>query len=344
MAAEGAGWIETGELRCEPCCRRYPIARGVPRLLLEDALGSLAVDERTRRSFGYEWLRYPVTTPEEDLFTLLALTGVQPDLYERVRYRNLFAHQPSAADVAACDPSAFRGRRVGELGCGMGKYVAVVARGGAALAVGLDASDSVERAVGVNRDLPNALIVQGDIFRPPLAGNLDLAYSIGVLHHTPDARRAFLSAARLVAPGGALAVWLYPRSRRIASRLVELFHDRVGRALLCRLPHGRLERLCASLGRLTVLKTRLRERGGAARRLLASVINVVAVGEHLDPQIAAFLNFDWYSPPFRSRHTDSELHGWYAEAGFEAPRALPEPVSAFARRPLPATPSSVAPP
>ena len=69
---------------------------------------------------------------------------------------------------------------------------------------------------------------------------------------TPDGRRRLSAklcaptAARQVAPGGALAVWPYP--------------------------HPRLERVCAWLGQLTVIETRLRERGVAVRRLLASGI------------------------------------------------------------------------
>jgi uncharacterized protein YbaR (Trm112 family)/SAM-dependent methyltransferase len=341
----GTGWVEDGALRCEACQTTYPVTRGVPRLLPASGASqtSIAVDARTRESFGFEWLRYPVTSPEEDLFTLLALTGVQPDLFERVRYRHLFAHQPTAADMAVCDDSILRDRRVAELGCGMGKYVAVVARAGATIAVGLDASDAVERAVTLNRERSNALIVQGDIFHPPLRGGFDFAYSVGVLHHTPDAHRAFSCVAPLVAQDGSLAVWLYPRSPGRLSRAVEWYHDHVARAALCRLPHAKLERVCAWLGRLTVTKTRLRERGGAARGLLASLLNVVAVGEHLDPGIAAFLNFDWYSPPYRSRHTAEELRRWYVAAGFEEPRILPEPVSALGRRPRHAPPTSEIP-
>jgi len=336
-SAVQAGWIDSGELLCPGCGQRFQISAGVPRLFCGAAAGSIAVDPRTRESFSFEWLRYPVTTPEEDLFTLLALTGVQPELYKQVRYSNLFAHQPTTQDLAACDASAFARGRVVELGCGMGKYVAVVAKGGATVAVGLDASAAVERAATLCREHRNALIVQGDIFRPPLSGGYDLAYSVGVLHHTPDARAAFLCAASLVRDGGELAVWLYPRSPGLPSRAVEWYHDRVARALLSRLPHRTLERICGWLGRLTVVKSRWRARGGGWRQL-ARLLNVLAVGEHHDPGVAAFLNFDWYSPPFRSRHTVDELGLWYAEAGFDSLRVLPEPVSAIGRRKVMAPP------
>ena len=330
----GDGWVEQGRLRCRSCGTDYPIEAGVPHLFAPEAgnRNGARVDPRTQAAFGFEWLRYPVTTEAEDQFTLVGLTGIEPGFYQRVSFRNLFAHMPTALDLEAAKTSSLAGKRVMEAGCGMGKYVRVVARSGARLAVGLDASEAVRRAAAVNRDLPNALIVKGDIFRPPLRPDFDLAYSVGVLHHTPDCHQAFLSTARLVRPGGELAVWLYPHARDRMRQVVEWTHERVLRPLTSRLPHATLEGLCAALGQVAVAKTRLKERGGAGREALARVLNLVAVGEHHDPQIAAFLNFDWYSPPYRSRHTEEELCGWYREAGFEPPRLLPERVSAIGRR------------
>ena len=60
------------------------------------------------------------------------------------------------------------------------------------------------------------------------------------------------------------------------------------------------------------------------------MLNLLAVGEHRDPDIAAFLNFDWYSPRYRSRHDDAQLAEWYREAGFSGLDSLPVPVSAIA--------------
>jgi SAM-dependent methyltransferase len=294
--------------------------------------GATAVDARTRAAFGFEWLRYPVTSFGEDAVTLYGLTGIEPRFYDQVQFRNLFSHEPTPADVASTETPFFEGKKVLEAGCGMGKYVNVVATRGARLAVGLDASDAVLRAHQLNRKHDNALILQGDIFHPPLRGNFDFAYSVGVLHHTPAPRRAFMSVASLVRPDGELAVWLYPHSMRPAPQLLEFWHERIARPLTSRLPHETLERLCAQLGRLSAYKTRLLNRGGAGRRLLARLINLVAVGEHVDPEIAAFLNFDWYSPPYRSRHTVAELEEWYRTAEFATPRSLPVQVSAIGRK------------
>jgi SAM-dependent methyltransferase len=273
-----------------------------------------------------------VTTFEEDVVTLVGLIGVEPSFYDRVQFQNIFSYRPTPEDVDAARTSYFRGKKVVEAGCGMGKYVRVVASQSAELAVGLDASDSVERACETTRSLTNALIVQGDIFHPPLRGGFDFAYSVGVLHHTPDARQAFFSTAELVRAGGEMAVWLYPHARDLMPLVLEIWHERLIRPLTSRMSHESLEGLCRHLGQLTVFKTKLVRKGGPLRRGLARVLSFVAVGEHDDPGIGAFLNFDWYSPPYRSRHVAEELHEWSRTAGFSEPRFLPVDLSAIARR------------
>ncbi len=289
------------------------------------------VGSRTQAAFGFEWLRYPVTTHEEDRVTFFGLTGIEPAFHETTAFADFPVEQPSAGQLAAATTSRLQDKKVLEAGCGMGKYVKVVSELGAELAVGLDASAAVERAVEVTERRPNVLIVQGDIFHPPLRGGFDFAFSVGVLHHTPAPRRAFESVASLVRPDGELAVWLYPHSDQIAPYLLEIWHERLLRPVTSRLPHRALEGLCVGLGKLTVIKTRLRERGGAVGSAVALMLSSVAVGKHIDPGIAAFLNFDWYSPPYRSRHTDAELAEWFRSVGFDAPRRLPVPVSAIAR-------------
>jgi SAM-dependent methyltransferase len=293
--------------------------------------GSARVGARTQEAFGFEWLRYPVTTHDEDRVTFFGLTGIEPSFHAAVDFSDFLVEPPSDELLAAASTTRLEGAKVLEAGCGMGKYVRVVSELGAGLAVGLDASAAVERAVEVTERRSNVLIVQGDIFHPPLQVGFDFAYSVGVLHHTPAPRQAFESVASLVRPGGELAVWLYPHSDEPLAHLLEIWHERLLRPLTSRLPHRTLERLCVGLGRLTVLKTGLRQRGGILSRSVARALSAVAVGEHLDPGIAAFLNFDWYSPPHRSRHTDAQLARWFADVGFDEPRSLPVPVSAIGR-------------
>jgi len=93
-AVPDAGDILEGELRCGACGARYPIARGIPRLLPPElAVEAIATAER----FGYEWTRFAEIRPEYEA-QLLGWT-------------------------APVGPDAFVGRRVLDAGCGKGRHL-----------------------------------------------------------------------------------------------------------------------------------------------------------------------------------------------------------------------------
>jgi SAM-dependent methyltransferase len=190
------------------------------------------------------------------------------------------------------------------------------------------------------KDRSNVHLVQGNILAPPLKrGFAEFAYSVGVLHHTPDTHTAFLRSASLVKPGGRLAVWLYPREKdpNPYSDWIHHVQDEIIRPVTSRMPPPMLRMVCAILGRLTFVRDRAVARYQATQSRLsyqiAKYAGAVAVGSHKDPEIAAFLNFDWYSPPYRSYHTEEEVTQWYREAGFGDVRLLPQRVSAVGGRP-----------
>jgi SAM-dependent methyltransferase len=204
-ATEPDGHIMEGTLTCAACARAYPIARGVPRLVDDPVSGAV---RETVDAFGYQWRR---------------ATALDASEFGSARTLLDFIH-PVPADW-------FAGRTVLDGGCGSGRFTAVAAALGARLAVGVDLSSSVDLAFARTRLLANALIVQGDMLRLPLARVFDYAFSVGVLHHTADPRAAFLQMASSVVPGGGVSAWVYGAEnnewvirllnplRRITSRL-----------------------------------------------------------------------------------------------------------------------------
>jgi SAM-dependent methyltransferase len=253
-----------GGLVCVSCQGKVPIVGGVPRL----ATDSYAA------SFGRQWNRYEVVRPEEDDATFQVKTGMAP------------------SDLA--------GRLVLDAGCGGGRYARLVGSHGARV-VGVDKSAAVEKAAALCAALPDVVIVQADLLDLPIAeGAFDLVYSIGVLHHTPDPRRAFAQIAHRVRPGGRLAVWLYRRN----TYLQEWLNTGI-RTLTTRLPARVLDPLCSGLGLF-----------GSVPLLNRSLNKLINFSNHPDWTLRVCDNFDWYAPHYQSHHTLDELKRWFAEEGF----------------------------
>jgi len=58
--------------------------------------------------------------------------------------------------------------------------------------------------------------VQADLFKLPFRpGTFDVVYSIGVLHHTPDAKGAFERIQPMVKPGGFFSIFMHGQGNRV---------------------------------------------------------------------------------------------------------------------------------
>lgn len=135
---------------------------------------------------------------------------------ERRRYRHHYHLPPLFESMAA----AGRGRRLLEVGCGIGIDTLRLARLGFGEVVGIDLTEvavevAAERARreglgGVRFEVGNAEAL------PFEDGAFDLVYSFGVLHHTPGIERAVAEVHRVLAPGGTAYVMLY-HSRSLVS-------------------------------------------------------------------------------------------------------------------------------
>lgn len=181
------GEIVTGELECESCAATFPVRGGVPRLLPP---GLSAVTEKVSAAFGWQWQEFVELYDQYEAQFLDWIYPVQPDY--------------------------FRDKVVLDAGCGNGRHAFYAARYGAREVIGMDLSDAVETAYANVGKLPNAHVIQGDIYHPPFArsetgGPFDFIYSIGVLHHLPDPEAGFHSLVRFVRPGGAIFAWVYGR-------------------------------------------------------------------------------------------------------------------------------------
>lgn len=135
------------------------------------------------------------------------------DQQDATRYRL----EPEILRVAEFDTAA--GKDVLEIGTGMGADLVRWARAGARV-TGVDLT---ARAVSLSRDRLSSAglggtVMQADAENLPFTdGAFDVVWSWGVLHHTPDADRALLEAARVLRPGGRYAVMVYHRRSWLAA-------------------------------------------------------------------------------------------------------------------------------
>lgn len=105
-----------------------------------------------------------------------------------------------------------------DIGCGSGLHVLAALELGAAnvKALDLDPDSVATTSIMLERfsKTGQGEVSQQSVFDldPARDGYFDVVYSWGVLHHTGDMNRAIASAARMVRPGGLLAVALYGKT------------------------------------------------------------------------------------------------------------------------------------
>lgn len=251
--------------------QRYPIEGGVLRLFVEEGEGGGPRDAVTRtvQTF-YEAAPFPNYNDYDSLegFLKRATEGV---------FAHLLSEQiPINAKVL-------------EVGCGtaqLSNYLAATTMAHLYAADMTMASLRLGQSFAARNNIPGITFLQMNLFRPCIRpGTMDIVIANGVLHHTADTKRAFLSIARLVKPGGHVIVGLYNKLGRIRTDLRRRLFKLFGNSVLVLDPHLR------------------RELSPERRR--------------------AWIN-DQYLHPQERKHTFSEVLGWFEEAGFSFVSSIPK--------------------
>lgn len=258
---------------------------------------------------------------KERILPLLACPECRAPLDLEVDERDGDETRQRFVAMTGTGPGDLAGRRVLEVGCGAGKFVETALKMGAEV-VGVDISFAVDAARATFGARPDVHLIQADVFKLPFVdGSFDRVFSLGVLHHTPDCRRAFEHLPRLAAPGGRVAVWVY------AVEIVPHFNRRL-RSITRRMPAPILYGLCLAVVPVTYVFNIPYLR--APFYGLRAYFQWISWGGWRERWLDTV---DWYSCTLQSAHTYPEVHGWFLDAGLKDVRLGAIPVSVHGRRP-----------
>ena len=196
-----------------PFGERYPVRDGIPRFVSS---------EKYTDTFGFQWNRH---------------ARIYCDGKDKHRIYSSSDQLERRLDLSL---EKVRDKTVLDIGCGTGANGAVMAEWGAREVFCVDLSSAVEAAYANTRHLNNVHVIQADLFKLPFRHeSFDILYSMGVLHHTPDTAKAFLSLVPFVKESGIISIWVYADCPDLRQRL----SDRV-RAVTTRINPRLLYALC----------------------------------------------------------------------------------------------------
>lgn len=274
--------IKEGELRCLGCGIKYPIVRFIPRFVKND---------KEVENFSFEWQIHQTT--QLDSFNINKIS------------------KTTFKDKTGFEKKDLKNKLVLDAGCGMGRFMEVALDFGAEV-IGVDLSLSVEAAYKNIGKRKKCHLIQADIFNLPFKKDtFDVAFSIGVLHHTPDTKKAFMKLPRLVKPGGKIAIWVYGentfRPYDFFSRYYRMITPRLPKKLLYVFSH-----LAVPLYWTYKIP------------VIGTLINLI-IPYSTDPNWRWRIldTFDWYSPKYQWKHTYPEVSEWFTKANLKVIKILP---------------------
>jgi 2-polyprenyl-3-methyl-5-hydroxy-6-metoxy-1,4-benzoquinol methylase len=258
-----------GRLATADARESYEIDNGVLRLFIDESGMDSSSSVTTTVQAFYEETPFPNYNEFDSLdgFLKRAVEGL---------FANLLSRQIPI------------GAKVLEIGCGTGQLSNYLAAACMAHVYASDmtlASLRLGQAFAAKHDIPGITFLQMNLFRPAIRPrSMDIVIANGVLHHTADTRRAFLSIAPLVKPGGHIIIGLYNKIGRLRTDLRRALFRLFGERVLMLDPYLR--------GNLSEEKRR------------------------------AWIK-DQYCHPQERKHSMSEVLGWFEEAGFSFISSIP---------------------
>jgi len=188
------------------------------------------IDWETVESFGEEWSKFAHFSKDE-------IKNIGEEYFDVVDDQMLNKHSI-----------------VLDMGCGTGRWTKYAATR-AKFVEAIDPSKAVVSAAKLLHDKDNVRISQAEVSNIPFADNsFDFVFSLGVLHHIPDTKKAMLQTTAKLKSGGHFLVYLYYSLDNKGLLFKILFHlSNLLRRIVCILPTGLKKFVCDCLAILFYL-------------------------------------------------------------------------------------------
>lgn len=193
--------------------------------------------------------------------------------------------------------SEIKGKLILDAGCGNGRYTYQALNCGAEV-VGFDLGPGVESAYNNTKQFKKAHIIQTDIFNLPFKKNIfDVVFTIGVIHHTGNSKKALASVLSPLKEKGTIAITCYHKGNVLWE-----FNDWWFRKITIRMSVPKLMKLARFLAK-------------TCRFCGLWIEKPVNLLFRWEPNMS--IMFDWYSAPIAHHHTYPEVYSWCKQLGIE---------------------------
>ena len=280
-------------LLCESCETEFSMSSSMVSFV-----GNLKEQEATTLTFGYEWKAFLRGAFDKDDVFGLRSTETKEYFLSRVGL--------TQSDLA--------GLKILDIGTGSGRIPKSLQDTGCHI-YAVDIHKNLHLVADELKNFENVSFFQADLFRLPFKdGFADIAWSSGVIHHTPNPAKAFAAIARKVKPGGRIFLSVYSK---------DLHHYRLLRRLMpfarhlpvaCTYFLATLVAVPAYLAFNTALflvRLMYHNRKPPYRFLGFEIENTRSQSYR-----GILLNiFDQIHPHYQSEHSVDEVRGWFTANG-----------------------------
>lgn len=286
-----------GNLICNnPSCKSvYRINDGFPDLTVY----KFEQERKVARTFGFEWRNHHEGRIEA----------------EKVFGRTIEQDLDMFFEISNLNRSYLKGKTILDVGCGSAKLTKALTQFSPEYVLGVDINESTYLSHKYCYNSDKCQILRSDVFNLPIKNeSIDIGWSCGVIHHTPDAKAAFKIIGSKIKPGGRLSIWVYKKGFYPFRFIKDIFKY----FSLDRLPNNIIFYLSKVFSILSIVIH------GVYRILFWIPINIYGKKNSRIARTLRYRPYDeflmtWFdalSPCIDSRHTIEEVEGWFKECGF----------------------------